>query len=58
MPPALSAKVIINASTQRWEHLAVLRVTLAEEWAGRDQARADGEAAARDLLAGKTSTRS
>jgi hypothetical protein len=31
-------EVIANATTQRWEHAEVLRVLLAEEAAGRDQA--------------------
>ena len=31
-------EVIANATAQRWEHAEVLRVLLAEEAAGRDQA--------------------
>jgi DNA replication protein DnaC len=46
--------VIANATTQRWEHAEVLRVLLAEEAAGRDQATTRMRRRSSGLPAGKT----
>jgi DNA replication protein DnaC len=46
--------VIANATAQRWEHAEVLRVLLAEEAAGRDQATTHMRRRASGLPAGKT----
>jgi len=46
--------VIANATAQRWEHAEVLRVLLAEEAAGRDQATIRTRRRASGLPAGKT----
>jgi DNA replication protein DnaC len=46
--------VIANATSQRWEHAEVLRVLLAEEAAGRDQATIRMRRRASGLPAGKT----
>jgi DNA replication protein DnaC len=46
--------VIANATAQRWEHAEVLRVLLAEEAAGRDQATIRMRRRASGLPAGKT----
>jgi DNA replication protein DnaC len=47
-------EVIATASAQRWEHAEVLRVLLAEEAAGRDQATIRTRRRASGLPAGKT----
>jgi IstB-like ATP binding protein len=47
-------EVIANATAQRWEHAEVLRVVLAEEAAGRDQATIRTRRRASGLPAGKT----
>src|SRR5881275_2791195 len=47
-------EVIANATAQRWEHADVLRVLLAEEAAGRDQATIQSRRRASLLPAGKT----
>src|ERR1700694_4748682 len=47
-------EVIANATAQRWEHAEVLRVLLAEEAAGRDQATIRTRRRASGLPAGKT----
>src|SRR5436309_14649794 len=47
-------EVIANATAQRWEHAEVLRVLLAEEAAGRDQATIRMRRRASGLPAGKT----
>jgi DNA replication protein DnaC len=47
-------EVIANATVQRWEHAEVLRVLLAEEAAGRDQATIRMRRRASGLPAGKT----
>ena len=47
-------EVIANATSQRWEHSEVLRVLLAEEAAGRDQATIRMRRRASGLPAGKT----
>src|ERR1700694_1669809 len=47
-------EVIANATAQRWEHAEVLRVLLAEEAAGRDQATTQMRRRASGLPAGKT----
>ena len=47
-------EVIANATAQRWEHAEVLRVLLAEEAAGRDQATIRMRRPASGLPAGKT----
>ena len=47
-------EVIANATSQRWEHAEVLRVLLAEEAAGRDQATIRMRRRASGLPAGKT----
>ncbi len=47
-------EVIANATAQRWEHAEVLRVLLAEEAAGRDQATTGMRRRASGLPAGKT----
>jgi DNA replication protein DnaC len=47
-------EVIANATVQRWEHSEVLRVLLAEEAAGRDQATTRMRRRASGLPAGKT----
>jgi DNA replication protein DnaC len=47
-------EVIATASAQRWEHAEVLRVLLAEEAAGRDQATIGMRRRASGLPAGKT----
>jgi DNA replication protein DnaC len=47
-------EVIANATAQRWEHAEVLRVPLAEEAAGRDQATIRMRRQASGLPAGKT----
>jgi DNA replication protein DnaC len=49
-----AAEVIANATAQRWEHAEVLRVLLAEEAAGRDQATIRMRRRASALPAGKT----
>jgi hypothetical protein len=46
--------VIATATAQRWEHAEVLRVLLAEEAAGRDQATIRTRRRASGLPAGKT----
>ena len=46
--------MIANATAQRWEHAEVLRVLLAEEAAGRDQATIRMRRRASGLPAGKT----
>jgi DNA replication protein DnaC len=46
--------VIATAASQRWEHAEVLRVLLAEEAAGRDQATISMRRKASGLPAGKT----
>ncbi len=46
--------VIANATSQRWEHAEVLRVLLAEEAAGRDQATTSMRRRSSGLPAGKT----
>jgi len=46
--------VIANATAQRWEHAEVLKVLLAEEAAGRDQATIRTRRRASGLPAGKT----
>jgi len=46
--------VIANATAQRWEHAEVLRVLLAEEAAGRDQATTSMRRRSSGLPAGKT----
>jgi DNA replication protein DnaC len=46
--------VIATAASQRWEHAEVLRVLLAEEAAGRDQATTSMRRKASGLPAGKT----
>ena len=46
--------VIATATSQRWEHAEVLRVLLAEEAAGRDQATIRTRRRASNLPAGKT----
>ena len=46
--------VIATATAQRWEHAEVLRVLLAEEAAGRDQATIRTRRRASGLRAGKT----
>ena len=47
-------EVIANATAQRWEHAEVLRVLLAEEAAGRDQATTRMRRRSSGLPAGKT----
>src|SRR5438270_6981411 len=47
-------EVIATATSQRWEHAGVLRVLLAEEAAGRDQATIRTRRRASRLPAGKT----
>ena len=47
-------EVIATAASQRWEHAEVLRVLLAEEAAGRDQATIALRRRASGLPAGKT----
>jgi len=47
-------EVIATAAAQRWEHAEVLRVLLAEEAAGRDQATISTRRRASGLPAGKT----
>jgi DNA replication protein DnaC len=47
-------EVIANATSQRWEHAEVLRVLLAEEAAGRDQATTSMRRRSSGLPAGKT----
>ncbi|MBV8735633.1 MAG: ATP-binding protein, partial [Solirubrobacterales bacterium] len=47
-------EVIATANSQRWEHAEVLRVLLAEEAAGRDQATINMRRRASGLPAGKT----
>jgi DNA replication protein DnaC len=47
-------EAIANATAQRWEHAEVLRVVLAEEAAGRDQATIRMRRRASGLPAGKT----
>ena len=47
-------EVIATAASQRWEHAEVLRVLLAEEAAGRDQATMSMRRLASGLPAGKT----
>jgi DNA replication protein DnaC len=47
-------EVIATANSQRWEHAEVLRVLLAEEAAGRDQATMSMRRRASGLPAGKT----
>jgi DNA replication protein DnaC len=47
-------EVIANATAQRWEHAEVLRVLLAEEAAGRDQATTSMRRRSSGLPAGKT----
>ena len=47
-------EVIATANSQRWEHAEVLRVLLAEEAAGRDQATINMRRKASGLPAGKT----
>ena len=47
-------EVIATANAQRWEHAEVLRVLLAEEAAGRDQATINMRRKASGLPAGKT----
>ena len=47
-------EVIATANAQRWEHAEVLRVLLAEEVAGRDQATIRMRRKASGLPAGKT----
>jgi DNA replication protein DnaC len=47
-------EVIATAASQRWEHTEVLRVLLAEEAAGRDQATIQMRRRASGLPAGKT----
>jgi DNA replication protein DnaC len=47
-------EVIATATSQRWEHAEVLRVLLAEEAAGRDQATITMRRRASGLPAGKT----
>ena len=47
-------EVIANATAQRWDHAEVLRVLLAEEAAGRDQATIRTRRRASGLPAGKT----
>jgi DNA replication protein DnaC len=47
-------EVIANATAQRWEHAEVLRVLLAEEASGRDQATTTMRRRASGLPAGKT----
>jgi DNA replication protein DnaC len=47
-------EVIATATSQRWEHAEVLRVLLAEEAAGRDQATISMRRRASGLPAGKT----
>jgi DNA replication protein DnaC len=47
-------EVIATAAAQRWEHAEVLRVLLAEEAAGRDQATIRMRRRASGLPAGKT----
>src|SRR5436305_4023615 len=47
-------EVIATATSQRWEHAEVLRVLLAEEAAGRDQATIRTRRRASGLPAGKT----
>src|SRR5512140_3235521 len=47
-------EVIANATAQRWEHAEVLRLLLAEEAAGRDQATIRTRRRASGLPAGKT----
>ncbi len=47
-------EVIATAASQRWEHAEVLRVLLAEEAAGRDQATISMRRRASGLPAGKT----
>ena len=47
-------EVIATATAQRWEHAEVLRVLLAEEAAGRDQATIRTRRRASGLPAGKT----
>jgi DNA replication protein DnaC len=47
-------EVIATATTQRWEHSEVLRILLAEEAAGRDQATITMRRKASGLPAGKT----
>ena len=47
-------EVIATANSQRWEHAEVLRVLLAEEAAGRDQATISMRRRASGLPAGKT----
>ena len=46
--------MIATATSQRWEHAEVLRVLLAEEAAGRDQATIRTRRRASNLPAGKT----
>ena len=47
-------EVLATANSQRWEHAEVLRVLLAEEAAGRDQASITARRRASGLPAGKT----
>jgi DNA replication protein DnaC len=47
-------EVIATATAQRWDHAEVLRVLLAEEAAGRDQATIRTRRRASGLPAGKT----
>ena len=47
-------EVIATAASQRWEHAEVLRILLAEEAAGRDQATTSMRRKASGLPAGKT----
>ncbi len=47
-------EVIATATSQRWEHAEVLKVLLAEEAAGRDQATIRTRRRASNLPAGKT----
>src|SRR5579875_947558 len=47
-------EVIATAASQRWEHAEVLKVLLAEEAAGRDQATTNMRRKASGLPAGKT----
>jgi DNA replication protein DnaC len=49
-----AAELIATAAAQRWEHAEVLRVLLAEEAAGRDQATIRMRRRASGLPAGKT----
>src|SRR5947207_6211498 len=47
-------EVIVNATAQRWEHAEILRVLLAEEATGRDQATISMRRRASGLPAVKT----